>query len=117
MVEYCDRKLVYSAVARLHSAGLTYNSLVDSGLMVCGGKLKFTNLAAIDVGTEQFKELDWQLVDELFSPDRRGIPNMCDRTHFHDRTLTDCAPGFHLRPMQRISSPFFRSSPIRRGCM
>ncbi|KAL1692413.1 hypothetical protein GGG16DRAFT_51475 [Schizophyllum commune] len=76
MVEYCDRKLVFSAVARLHSAGLTYNSLVDSGLMVCGGKLKFTNLAAIDVGTEQFKELDWQLVDELFSPDRRGIPNM-----------------------------------------
>lgn len=88
MVEYCDRKLVYSAVARLHSAGMTYNSLCDSGLMICGGKIKFTNLAAIDVGTERFKELDWQLVDELFSPDRRGIPNMSDPLYLHGHTLT-----------------------------
>ncbi|KAL1746602.1 hypothetical protein HDZ31DRAFT_33775 [Schizophyllum fasciatum] len=76
LVEYCDKKLVYSAVARLHSAGLSYTCFGDSGLMITEGKVKFTNLVGVIATDEKNKELDWESVEELFSPDRRGVPNM-----------------------------------------
>ncbi|TRM55555.1 hypothetical protein BD626DRAFT_636986 [Schizophyllum amplum] len=77
MVEYCDRAIVYSAVARLHSAGLTYTSFCDTGLMVCDGQVKFLNLAGVrPVTDEHDMKLDWEQVEDLFAPDRRGVPNM-----------------------------------------
>ncbi|TRM63232.1 hypothetical protein BD626DRAFT_495989 [Schizophyllum amplum] len=77
MVESYDQKLVYSAVARLHSAGLTYTCFCDMGLMVCGGKLKFSNLSGLsEDGDEASKTRNWQSAEELFALDRRGVPNM-----------------------------------------
>uniref|UniRef100_D8QG55 Uncharacterized protein n=1 Tax=Schizophyllum commune (strain H4-8 / FGSC 9210) TaxID=578458 RepID=D8QG55_SCHCM len=76
MVEYCDRKLVYSAAARLHSTGLCYTSFNENGLLIDRGQVKFYNLSGIMPADEVAKEINWRHIDDLFAEDRRGIPNM-----------------------------------------
>ncbi|KAL1682209.1 hypothetical protein EV122DRAFT_259871, partial [Schizophyllum commune] len=78
MVEYCDRKLVYSAAARLHSTGLCYTSFNENGLLIDRGQVKFYNLSGIMPADEVAKEINWRHIDDLFAEDRRGIPNMQD---------------------------------------
>ncbi|KAI5887913.1 uncharacterized protein SCHCODRAFT_02639219 [Schizophyllum commune H4-8] len=76
MVEYCDRKLVYSAAARLHSTGLCYTSFNENGLLIDRGQVKFYNLSGIMPADEVAKEINWRHIDDLFAEDRRGIPNI-----------------------------------------
>ncbi|KAL1753539.1 hypothetical protein FB107DRAFT_276620 [Schizophyllum commune] len=76
MVEYCDRKLVYSAAARLHSTGLCYSSFNEHGILINHGQVKFYNLSGIMTADEFSKEYNWKQIDNLFADDRRGVPNL-----------------------------------------
>ena len=76
MVEYCDRKLVYGAAARLHSTGLCYSSFNEHGLLINHGQVKFYNLSGIMTADDFSKEYNWKQIDNLFADDRRGVPNL-----------------------------------------
>ncbi|KAI5833030.1 hypothetical protein K523DRAFT_349352 [Schizophyllum commune Tattone D] len=116
MVECCDQKVVYSAVARMHAAGLSYTGFTDSGLMITDTKVKLTNLPGLLIAREEDKRLDWESVEELFNPDCRGIPNLfiAPKDAVDEYTVLSITPDperlfdSNLFSFQEILAPAFR---------
>ncbi|KAI4293604.1 hypothetical protein K525DRAFT_281771 [Schizophyllum commune Loenen D] len=116
MVECCDQKVVYSAVARMHAAGLSYTGFTDSGLMITDNKVKLTNLPGLLIAREEDKRLDWESVEELFNPDCRGIPNLfiAPKDAVDEYTVLSITPDperlfdSNLFSFQEILAPAFR---------
>ncbi|KAI4522558.1 hypothetical protein K525DRAFT_198549 [Schizophyllum commune Loenen D] len=72
-----DKKLVYSAVARLHRAGLCYAGFHESNTLPIVGRVKFIDLAGIEPASEEGNRLDWESVERLFSEDDEGTRTRC----------------------------------------
>ncbi|KAL1692403.1 hypothetical protein GGG16DRAFT_51550 [Schizophyllum commune] len=72
-----DKKLVYSAVARLHRAGLCYAGFHESNTLPIVGRVKFIDLAGIEPASDEGNRLDWESVERLFAGDDEGTRDRC----------------------------------------